>query len=239
MSETSYNGWPADEHLPTRPLVVNGVAFAPGIRDNDDVETVFRYIAEQWAAHVEPLVAPGCWGFSYRPNRNDPSKLSCHASATAIDVNAPAHSNGTEASADLIRTVNAILDSVEELADLVHWGGNWHYANKLTPDPMHFELHAYDLALLRRVADRIRNQEDDMFEPNDRERLKNVEETLAELVAAEQARAKAAADRDRRIAANLRTILKERFKATDAVIAEIWAKVDPPVLPPPPLGDPR
>ena len=155
MTEHSQNGWPASAHLPLRPLVVNGVSFAPGIRDNDDIEVVFRYIAEEWAKHVEPLQSPGCWGFSYRENRNA-SNLSCHSSGTAIDINAPRHPNGIEASSSLIATVHPILSSVTELASLVHWGGDWHRSNSLTPDPMHFELHAYDTAMLRRVADRIR-----------------------------------------------------------------------------------
>lgn len=234
MSETSYNGWPADKKLKTRPLVVDGVAFAPGIRDDDDVATVFRYIAEQWAEHVEPLEAPGCWGFSYRANVNDPTELSCHSSATAIDINAPKHGNGTEASADLLRKVNAILATVDELGDLVHWGGNWHAADGLTPDPMHFELHAYDLAMLHRVAERIRHQEDDM--PYTEKQLTGmmraaVKAELApleqEITALQDELTKARSAEKRRFA-NLRVILKERFQATDAELNEILGHLEPP-----------
>lgn len=228
---TSYNGWPASKDLPLRPLVVNGVSFSPGIRDDADLEVVFRYIAEQWAERVEPLVSPGCWGFYYRPDRNDLSKLSCHSSGTAIDFNAPRHPNGAEAPPALIATVHPILTSITELADLVHWGGDWHYVNGLTPDPMHFELHAYDPAMLKRVADRIRNlQEDDM--PYTEQQLtdivgKAVKAELADLV-------KQIADLDRehkalvrKLFANIRVILKERFGATDADLDEILGHLEP------------
>jgi hypothetical protein len=79
MTEHSQNGWSASEHLALRPLFVGGVPFSPGIRDDDDVETVLRHVIEQFAARVEPLRTPGCWGYSYRANRNDPNSLSNHA----------------------------------------------------------------------------------------------------------------------------------------------------------------
>jgi hypothetical protein len=40
VTEHSGNGWTASQHLALRPLVVGGVSFLPGIRDDDDVETV-------------------------------------------------------------------------------------------------------------------------------------------------------------------------------------------------------
>jgi hypothetical protein len=158
------NGWPASPSLLTRTIVVEGAAFR--VADNRDVETVFVYLLTRYALTVEPLYGSQCGGFNYRPNRNNPSVLSNHSSATAVDVNSLKHPNGVEASrtftAAQIAAVHAILASVPELGDLIHWGGDWH--PPLTPDPMHFELHNHDLALLARVADRIRG---DIVTPDD------------------------------------------------------------------------
>ena len=155
----SYNGWPASvdaKAIGVAPFTVAGVSFPGGVRGGD-VATVLRYVAEQFNARVEPLESPGCWGWSYRQNRNA-ANLSCHASGTAIDVNAPKHPNGVEAvktfSDAQIKAVHAILSEIPELAEVVHWGGDWH-TPALTPDPMHFEIHDHDVAKLARVARRI------------------------------------------------------------------------------------
>jgi hypothetical protein len=157
---TTDNGWPASPTLPLRPLVVNGVAFVPGILDNADVETVLRYCMEQFAARVEPLRIRGCWGFSYRPNRNSPNALSRHSGGIAVDANAPDHPNGVPAdhtfSAGQVAEIHAILAEVDHA---VRWGGDYHG----TPDAMHFEIDT-DAASLHAVAERLR---DDMPAPKD------------------------------------------------------------------------
>jgi hypothetical protein len=160
MSATSYNGWPASvdaASIGVIPFAVAGISFPGGVKGGD-VWTVLHHVAREFHRRVEPLESPGCWGWSYRQNRNA-ANLSCHSSGTAIDVNAPKHPNGVEAVktfADAqIKAVHAILSEVPELAEVVHWGGDWHTPS-LTPDPMHFEIHDYDLAKLARVADRIR-----------------------------------------------------------------------------------
>lgn len=159
MSTTSYNGWPASTDkasIDVGPLSVAGVEFVGGVR-RGDVATVLDYVASRYNTEVEPLVNPGCWGWSYRANRNA-DNLSCHSSGTAVDCNAPAHPNGIEASANFtaaqIDAIHAILASVPELDEVVHWGGDWHRP-ALTPDPMHFEIHDHDTAKLARVAARI------------------------------------------------------------------------------------
>lgn len=150
---TSQNSWSASPNLQLRPFVVGGVSFAPGIRDNDDVETVLRYVVEQYAARVEPLKSPGCWGWSYRENRNDPNSLSNHASGTAVDVNAPAHPNGVPTSRTFapaqVAEVRKILAEVDHT---IRWGGDY----TGTPDAMHFEVNC-DAATLHAVAERLRD----------------------------------------------------------------------------------
>lgn len=156
MTEHSQNGWSAAPDLSLRPLVVNGISFSPGIRDDDDVETVLRYVVEQYVARVEPLKSPGCWGFFYRPNRNDPTSLSNHSSGTAVDVNAPLHPNSVptwrtfdKGQIDEVHNILAGLDGA------VRWGGDY----TKTADSMHFEINC-DPAHLAVVADRIRAQEE-------------------------------------------------------------------------------
>lgn len=163
---TSYNGWPASENpkdIGVVPLVVGGVSFVGGVRGGD-VHTVLEYIAQEFHDTVEPLQSPGCWGWAFRFNRNA-DNISCHGSATAIDCNAPKHPNGVAVARTFtpsqIRAVHALLDSIPELGDVVHWGGDWTTTNGLTPDSMHFELHNHDLTKLRRVAKRIKARRKD------------------------------------------------------------------------------
>ena len=141
----SYNGWPANSD-PAAIGVVKSQWFPGGVVAGD-VLTVFRYLAEQFNARVEEIVGGYCWGFTYKQNVNNPSSLSCHASGTAIDVNAPFHSNGTPASASFtdeqIGTIYAILD---ELSGAVSWLDDY--------DPMHFEIQV-DAADLAFVADSL------------------------------------------------------------------------------------
>ena len=99
MTAYSYNGWPASidaKSLGIVPFVVEGVSFPGGVRSGD-VFTVLHHVATEFNRRVEPLETPGCWGWSYRQNRNA-ANLSCHSSGTAIDCTAPQHPNRVEAS---------------------------------------------------------------------------------------------------------------------------------------------
>jgi hypothetical protein len=169
---TSQNGWSASPTLKIRPLVVAGESFSPGIRDDDDVYTVLKYVAEQLHARVEPIVRADWnqaddWGFYFRDNRNDPTSLSNHSSATAIDYNATRHPNGVAVTRtwtpEQIREIHQILAEVDHV---VRWGGDYH-ATATKPagyDSMHFEINADPqevavvAARLRRPAKRKRRQ---------------------------------------------------------------------------------
>lgn len=160
MTQHSSNGWPASPHLLTRAIVVDGVTFR--VADNRDVESVFVYVLTRYAETVEPLDPRQCGGYNYRPNVNNPSELSNHSSATAVDLNSLKHPNGVPVTAVFtsaqVKACHVILASIPELAEVVHWGGDWF--PPLTPDAMHWELHDHDLAKLARVAERIREDED-------------------------------------------------------------------------------
>jgi hypothetical protein len=136
-SGTSYNGWPASDDRSAIGVVPSD--WFPGGVKAGDVATVLGYVARQLDARVEPIVAGWCWGYTYKSNVNNPSQLSCHASGTAIDWNAPDHPNGSSGtfSQAQVGTIYAILDEVQGAVD---WLQGY--------DEMHFEISvsATDLA---------------------------------------------------------------------------------------------
>jgi hypothetical protein len=145
---TSYNGWPASPDKGEIGVVQS--EWFPGGAKAGDVTTVLRYVAEQIHHRVEGLVGGTCWGYSYRANANDPSSLSCHASGTAIDYNAPEHPNGVRGTwTDAQR--GEIYKILDEVQGAVHWldgvdGG--------TADEMHFEI-CVDAEALARIASEL------------------------------------------------------------------------------------
>lgn len=212
---TTDNGWPASPALRLRPLVVNGVSFVPGIVDDDAVAAVLGYVVEQYAARVEPLVSPGCWGFNYRANANSPTSLSRHSGGIAVDVNAPAHPNGVPTSRTLtakqIAEVHTILAEVDHV---VRWGGDY----TGTPDSMHFEINA-DRAAVARVATRL-NQEADMLNDADKKFIteavtKAAHDALDELLSEKQVNGKSLRE-NIRIGANARDVAAEVAKLVRA-----------------------
>lgn len=157
---SSYNGWPASPDpgaIGVVPFYAGGTSgpfgsggWAAGVKAGD-VATVFTYLVDQYVATVEPLktdpdtgqLGYGCWAYNYRANVNNPSTLSCHASGTALDVNATAHPNG--ASGTFTSTqVKAIRTILYDLGGAIRWGGDF----TGTVDEMHFEVNcsAADLA---------------------------------------------------------------------------------------------
>jgi len=136
MADYSYNGWPVlttpqldNSEIPGAP----GVKFAPGVLAGD-VATVLFFVGFWLHRNIEPAVAPGCWGYSYRANRNA-NNWSCHASATAADFNAPRHPNGVRGTwgAAATRIRGELLAYLE---GVVQWGEDYDG----TPDGMHFEI---------------------------------------------------------------------------------------------------
>lgn len=136
-SGTSYNGWPANSDKAAIGVVSS--EWFPGGAKAGDVTTVLAYVAREFNARVEPLTAGWGWGYTYKANVNNPSQLSCHASGTALDLNAPDHPNGSSGTfTDAQRgQIYAILDEVQ---GAVSWLEGY--------DEMHFEIQvsATDLA---------------------------------------------------------------------------------------------
>ena len=128
-SGTSYNGWPASDDRASIGVVPSDM-FPGGVKAGD-VATVLGYVMRQLDARVEPIVDGHCWGYTYKANVNNPSQLSCHASGTAGDFNAPAHPNGSSGTfSDEQRGV--IYQILDECQGAVSWLEGY--------DEMHFEI---------------------------------------------------------------------------------------------------
>lgn len=182
---TSYNGWSASPTLALRPLVIDGEAFVPGVRDDDDVWTVLNFVAEQMNERVERIWAPGWhemddWGFNYRETRGENS-MSCHASGTAIDYNATRHPRLTAASRTFTPAQITEIRKIVEEAGVIRWGGEW----ENVPDPMHFEIMGTKEEVAAAAA-RIRNRGKDWFDMADKEDLRAVVREEVERIWAEQ-----------------------------------------------------
>ncbi|QZN85529.1 M15 family metallopeptidase [Cellulomonas sp. C5510] len=144
---TSQNGWPEitsgdDPRLVRLPWVTGRVL-------GGDVATVLGYVAERFDAEVEPVDPDASWGWAHRPVRGG-TTLSNHASATAIDLNAPLHPLGVRGTFtdEQVAAIRAILADV---APAVAWGGD--YADR--PDEMHLEI-VGDPDVVAEVAARLR-----------------------------------------------------------------------------------
>jgi hypothetical protein len=110
---------------------------------------VLGYVLGQLHARVEPVHPGWCWGYEYRANVNNPRVLSCHASATAGDYNAPAHPNGASGTFSPAQVVG-IRAILREVDGSIHWGGDFSGRK----DEMHFEV-GVGAAALAVVAARL------------------------------------------------------------------------------------
>lgn len=166
----SQNGWQVN---PTRvDLVVDRVAYVGKVRAGD-VATVLGYVARQLAERVEAPAAGECWGWAERPIRGSTTGYSNHASATAIDHNAPKHprgSSGTFTKAQA-KTIHAILDDVD---NVVRWGGDY---SSGPVDEMHFEINANADAVAT-VAHRLRDTEEDDMNAEQAAQLRAIHQGL-------------------------------------------------------------
>jgi hypothetical protein len=137
---TSYNGWPASDDRAA--IGVQSSDLFPGGVRSGDVRTVLSYVARQLDARVEPIVGGWCWGYTYKANVNNPSQLSCHASGTAMDWNAPDHPNGSSGTFT-DEQVGTIYQILVEVQGAVAWLQGY--------DEMHFEI-CVDATTLAYVA---------------------------------------------------------------------------------------
>lgn len=133
---TSQNGWTVLFNAPSGRLRWITGRTLPG-----DVQIVFDYLCKR-LDKIEKCRPEWCWGWNVRAIRGKSSGYSNHASASAIDYNAPAHPLGvtntwTPREKAEINKILADMDGV------IRWGEN--YSGR--KDGMHFEINKGWLAV--------------------------------------------------------------------------------------------
>jgi hypothetical protein len=129
----SYNGWNAGTRETAKVVVRTVPGTNVALPLNRDAADLLVWVAEQFHETVEPLHSGWCWGWADRLVRGS-TKVSNHASGTAIDLNAPKHPLGKKGTftASQERRIRAIVAK----AGAVTWGGDYQQRT----DEMHFEI---------------------------------------------------------------------------------------------------
>jgi len=134
--ETSYNGYPASKdpaEIGIKAYSVDGTARR--LRCANSVGPLLAAFAAEFHDLIEPIDEGTFddWGYAYRMVRGDPTRLSCHSSGTAIDLNATKHPLGKydTFAAEKVPMIRALAKKYG-----LKWGGDF----KTRPDDMHFEI---------------------------------------------------------------------------------------------------
>ena len=134
--ETSYNGYPASkdpEAIKIKSYPVKGTDRK--LRCAESVGPLLAAFAAEFHELIEPIDEGTFddWAYAYRMVRGNPTKLSCHSSGTAIDLNATKHPLGKVGTfpAEKVPMIRALAKKYG-----LKWGGD--YRNR--KDEMHFEI---------------------------------------------------------------------------------------------------
>lgn len=131
----SQNSWPVDP--PRSARAVPGTSIKLTVA-NGPAGDILLWVAGQFHKRVENIEGRVMddWGYANRSVRGS-TATSNHASATAIDLNAPQHPLAVKGSfsAAQVAAIHAIL---AETGGVVRWGGD--YSGRV--DEMHFEINA-------------------------------------------------------------------------------------------------
>jgi hypothetical protein len=134
--ESSYNGYPASKdpaEIKIKSYPVRGTDRK--LRCAESVGPLLAAFAAEFHELIEPIDegAFDDWGYAYRMVRGDATKLSCHSSGTAIDLNATKHPLGKAGTFPAERV--PMLQALAKKYGL-KWGGDF----KSRKDDMHFEV---------------------------------------------------------------------------------------------------
>ena len=134
--ETSYNGYPASKDpdaIKIKSYPVKGTDRK--LRCAESVGPLLAAFAAEFHELIEPIDEGTFddWGYAYRMVRGNPTKLSCHSSGTAIDLNATKHPLGKIGTfeAGKVPMIRALAKKYG-----LTWGGDY----KSRADEMHFEV---------------------------------------------------------------------------------------------------
>ncbi|HEV8555881.1 MAG TPA: M15 family metallopeptidase [Actinophytocola sp.] len=142
----SQNGWPVNP--PRTARFVPGTTVRVVVADGPAGD-VLVHVLTQVDQRVERLDPNATWGWANREIRGG-GDISNHASATAVDVNAPQHALGARGTFTQVQ-VDEIHRIVGETNGTVRWGGDY----RGRADEMHFEIIG-NPEQVRAAADRIR-----------------------------------------------------------------------------------
>lgn len=149
MASISQNGWSGISSSRDSKLV-NFPAVTGRVRKGD-VEDIFNWLVKEYEANVEEIRRDWSWAWSYR-NIRGAFRLSNHASATALDFNAPRHPLGVDPTKTMTaRQIRQCKEIASKSGGVLRWGGI--YAGR--KDTMHWEINR-DSAAVARFADKIR-----------------------------------------------------------------------------------
>jgi hypothetical protein len=134
--ESSYNGYPASKDpdaIKIKSYPVKGTDRK--LRCAESVGPLLAAFAAEFHELIEPIDDGTFddWGYAYRMVRGDQTKLSCHSSGTAIDLNATKHPLGKVGTfpAEKVPMIKALARKYG-----LKWGGDF----KSRKDDMHFEV---------------------------------------------------------------------------------------------------
>ena len=134
--ETSYNGYPASKdpaEINIKSYPVKGTDRK--LRCAESVGPLLAAFAAEFHELIEPIDEGTFddWAYAYRMVRGNPTKLSCHSSGTAIDLNATKHPLGKVGTfpAEKVPMIRALSKKYG-----LKWGGDY----KGRADEMHWEV---------------------------------------------------------------------------------------------------
>jgi hypothetical protein len=134
--ESSYNGYPASKdpaEINIKSYLVKGTDRK--LKCASSVGPLLAAFASEFHELIEPIDEGTFddWGYAYRMVRGNATKLSCHSSGTAIDLNATKHPLGKAGTfpAEQVPMIRALAKKYG-----LKWGGDF----KSRPDDMHFEV---------------------------------------------------------------------------------------------------
>jgi hypothetical protein len=134
--ESSYNGYPASKdpaEINIKSYLVKGTDRK--LKCASSVGPLLAAFAAEFHELIEPIDEGTFddWGYAYRMVRGNATKLSCHSSGTAIDLNATKHPLGKAGTfpAEQVPMIRALAKKYG-----LKWGGDF----KSRPDDMHFEV---------------------------------------------------------------------------------------------------
>jgi hypothetical protein len=134
--ESSYNGYPASKdqsEIGIKAYQIKGTSLK--LRCAESVGPLLAAFAAEFHELIEPLDHGTLddWGYCYRMVRGDQTKLSCHSSGSAIDLNSTKHPLGKVGTfpAEKVPMIRALAKKYG-----LKWGGDF----RSRKDEMHFEI---------------------------------------------------------------------------------------------------